>query len=154
MPNVKPSRGLGAIALLTFFALSAAAQQAPAPESPGPAEKTPMVKPDAAPSPSPEKPAALPKPSESKSTSPLIGLTAISSDGSKIGDVRAVRATPDGKVTALRVKSGGFLGFGGRIVEIPEGKFTQRGDTVRLSLTAEEVSKLPAVKGASGSATD
>jgi hypothetical protein len=65
-----------------------------------------------------------------------------------------VRATPDGKVTALRVKSGGFLGFGGRIVEIPEGKFTQRGDTVRLSLTAEEVSKLPAVKGASGSATD
>jgi hypothetical protein len=110
-----------------------------------------MVKPDSAPKPSPEKPAALPKSSESRSTNPLIGLTAISSDGSKIGDVRAVRATPDGKVTALRVKSGGFLGFGGRIVEIPEGKFTQSGDTVRLSLTAEEVSKLPAVKGTSGS---
>jgi hypothetical protein len=63
--------------------------------------------------------------------------------------VRAVRATPDGKVTAFRVNSGGFLGFGGRIVEIPEGKFTRRGDTVQLSVTAEEVSKLPAVKDAS-----
>jgi len=113
-----------------------------------------MAKPESAPTPSPEKPTTLPKSSESKSTNPLIGLTAISSDGSKIGDVRAVRAAPDGKATALRVRSGGFLGFGGRIVEIPQGKFTQSGDTVRLSLTAEEVSKLPAVKDASGSATD
>jgi hypothetical protein len=110
-----------------------------------------LAKPESAPTPSPQKPATLPKSSESKSANPLIGLSAISSDGSKIGDVRAVRATPDGKITALRVKSGGFLGFGGRIVEIPEGKFTQSGDTVRLSLTAEEVSKLPGVKDASGS---
>jgi hypothetical protein len=151
MPNLKPARVLGAFALLTFFALSAAAQQAPGPEPSAPAEKTPMAKPDSAPGPSPEKPTAMPKSSESKSANTLIGLTAISSDGSKIGDVRAVRTTPDGKVTALRVKSGGFLGFGGRIVEIPEGKFTRSGDTVRLSLTAEEVSKLPAVKGTSGS---
>lgn len=154
MPKLRPSRALGAVALLTFFALSAAAQQAPAPEPSPPAEKPPMAKPESAPTPSPEKPVTLPKSSESKSTNPLIGLAAISSDGSKIGDVRAVRATVDGKVTALRVKSGGFLGFGGRIVEIPEGKFTQTGNTVRLSLTAEEVSKLPAVKDASGSATD
>jgi hypothetical protein len=63
--------------------------------------------------------------------------------------VRAVKATPDGKVTALRVHSGGFLGFGGRIVEIPEGRFTQRGDTVQLGFTAEEVSRLPAIKDAS-----
>ena len=154
MLNVKPPRVLGAVALLTFFALSAGAQQAPGSESSPPAEKPPMAKPESAPTPSSEKPTTLPKSSESKSTKPLIGLTAISSDGSKIGDVRAVRAAPDGKVTALRVRSGGFLGFGGRIVEIPEGKFTQRGDTVRLSLTAEEVSKLPAVKDASGSATD
>jgi hypothetical protein len=113
-----------------------------------------MAKPEPSPGPSPEKPTAMPKSSESKSANTLIGLTAISSDGSKIGDVRAVRTTPDGKVTALRVKSGGFLGFGGRIVEIPEGKFTRSGDTVRLSLTAEEVSKLPAAKDAKGSATD
>jgi hypothetical protein len=152
MPNMKPPRLVGAVALLTFFALSAAAQQAPGPEPSPPAEKPPMAKPESAPEtvPTPsQKPPAPPKWSQSKSTNPLIGLTAISSDGSKIGDVRAVRSTPDGKVTALRVHSGGFLGFGGRIVEIPEGKFTHTGDTVRLTLTAEEVTKLPAVKDAS-----
>ena len=78
-----------------------------------------------------------------------MGLTAISIDGSKIGDVRQVKTTPDGKVTALHIKSGGFLGFGGKIVEIPESKFTQKGDNIQLSLTAEDVSKLPEVKDAS-----
>jgi hypothetical protein len=75
-----------------------------------------------------------------------MGLTAVSSDGSNIGDVRAVKTTPDGKVTALHIHSGGFLGFGGKIVEIPEGKFTRNGDNIRLTFTAEQVSKLPAVK--------
>jgi hypothetical protein len=152
MPNLKPLRVLGAVALLTFFALSAAAQQVPGPEPSPPVEKQPMAKPDSAPQAAPtpsEKPATPPKSSQSKSTHPLISLTVISSDSTKIGDVRAVRATPDGKVTALRVNSGGFLGIGSRIVEIPEGKFTQSGDTVRLGLTAEEVNKLPAVKGLS-----
>jgi hypothetical protein len=64
----------------------------------------------------------------------------------ELGSELTMPATPDGKVTALRVHSGGFLGFGGRTVEIPEGKFIQRGDNVQLGLTAEEVSKLPAVK--------
>jgi PRC-barrel domain len=152
MRNLKPPRVLASVALLTFFALSAAAQQAPGPEPLSPTEKPPMAKPQSAPQSAPtpsQRPATPPKSSQSKSTHPLIGLTVISSDGTKIGDVRAVRATPDGKVTALRVNSGGFLGIGSRIVEIPEGKFTQRGDTVQLGLTAEEVSKLPAVKGAS-----
>ena len=149
MPTLNPPRVLGAVALLTFFALSAAAQQAPGSEA-SPAEKPPMAKPESAPQADQmPKPTTPPKSSESKSTQPLIGLTVISSDGTKIGDVRAVTVTPDGKVAALRVSSGGFLGIGRRIVEIPEGKFTQRGDTVRLGLTAEEVSKLPAVKGAS-----
>jgi hypothetical protein len=67
-------------------------------------------------------------------------------DGSKVGDVRAVKTTPDGKVTALHVRSGGFLGFGGKIVEIPEGKFTRNGDHLELTFTADEVSKLPGVK--------
>jgi sporulation protein YlmC with PRC-barrel domain len=152
MPNLKPPRVWGAMALMTFFALSAAAQQAPTPEPSPPAEKPPMAKPEpapqTAPTPSPQK-ATPPAASQVKSTHPLMGRTVMSSDGSNLGDVRAVRVTPDGKVMALRIKSGGFLGFGGKIVEIPEGKFTQKGDTVQLSLTTEEVSKLPAVKDAS-----
>jgi sporulation protein YlmC with PRC-barrel domain len=148
MPNPTPIRLLGAAALLSVSAL-AAAQQTPAPDPSPPAEKPPMARPESAPQtapiPTPKNPATPPGASQAN----LIGLTVISADGSKVGDVRAVRAAMDGKVTALRVYSGGFLGFGGRIVEIPEGRFTQIGDVVRLSLTAEDVSKLPAVKDAS-----
>ena len=53
----------------------------------------------------------------------------------------------DGKVAAIRIKTGSFLGIGGKLVAIPEGKFTRSGVNVRLGMTAEEVSKLPEVKG-------
>ena len=153
MRNLNALRVLGAAALLSVSALAAAAQQSPPLEPSTPAEKPPMAKPEpapqTAPTPSPQKPATPPSSSQAKPAHPLMGLTAISIDGSKIGDVRQVKTTPDGKVTALHIKSGGFLGFGGKIVEIPESKFTQKGDNIQLSLTAEDVSKLPEVKDAS-----
>jgi PRC-barrel domain len=135
MPNPTPIRLLSAAALLTLSAL-AAAQQAPAPEPSQPPEKPPMA----------QKPATPPSSSEAKPAHPLMGLTAVSADGSNIGDVRAVKTTPDGKVTALHIHSGGFLGFGGKIVEIPEGRFSRSGDKIQLTFTGEQVSKLPAVK--------
>jgi hypothetical protein len=151
MPKLTLMRLLGAAALLSVSTL-AAAQQTPAPEPSPPAEKSPMAKPEPAPqtAPTPQKPTAQPGSSQAKQPAhPLLGLTAVAIDGSKIGDVRAVKATPDGKVTALHIHSGGFLGFGGRIVEIPEGKFTRNGDNIQLNFTAEEVSKLPRVKDGS-----
>ena len=148
MPNIKPARVLGTTALLSSLALSAAAQQ-PAQEPSSPAEKPPMSKPESppqtAPVPSPDT-SVMPKPSSAKSKHPLVGLKVMSSDGSNLGDVRAVMSTADGQVTAVRIKSGGFLGFGGKIVEIPDGKFARKGDTIEVSLTADEVSKLPEVK--------
>src|SRR5262245_49893095 len=150
MPKLTPIRLLSAAALLSVSAL-AAAQQAPAPEASPPAEKPPMAKPEpapqTAPTPTPQKPATQPNSSQAKpAPHPLMGLTAVSADGSKIGDVRAVKISSDGKVTALHIHSGGFLGFGGKIVEIPEGKFMQKGSNIQLTFTAEEVSKLPPVK--------
>ena len=44
---------------------------------------------------------------------PLIGLAVFSSDGNKLGTVHSVSAEPDGKVKAIRLKTGGFLGIGG-----------------------------------------
>jgi PRC-barrel domain len=138
MPNLISVRLLGAAALLSVSALAAMAQQSP-PSQPPATEKPPLSKPATSPGSSQAKPAAH----------PLIGLNAISIDGSKVGDVRAVKTSPDGKVTALHIRSGGFLGLGGKLVAIPEGKFVQKGDSIHLSLTAEEVSKLPEVKDAS-----
>ncbi len=99
-----------------------------------------------APTGGPGKPAASQPAPPSASAQSLVGKSAFSSDGTRVGDVQAVRTASDGKVTALHVKTGGFLGFGGRIVEVPEGKFTPSNQDVRLSLTAEEASKLPEVK--------
>jgi len=75
----------------------------------------------------------------------MLGLSVFSSDGSKIGDVRAVKVGPDGNIAALHVRTGGFLGFGGRTVAIPEGKFARSGPNLRLTFTANEVSSLPEV---------
>ena len=120
-----------------WFALSFTAHFAVREPSQPPAasDKPPMTKPATPSSSSQAKPA----------THPWIGLTAISIDGIRVGDVRAAKANLDGKVTALLIRSGKFLGFGTRIVEIPATAFIHNGDNVLLTLTAEEVNKLPEV---------
>ena len=165
MRTLKPLRLVGAATLLSVSAFAAFAQSSPPASTP--AEKPPMAKPDAAapgpqtapaPSTTPQTPpksttappsTTAPKTTAAPTAHPLMGLSAFSSDGSKAGDVRAVKTGPDGKITAIHVKVGGFLGFGGRIVEVPEGKFSQRGDNVQLGYTSEELGKMPEVKDAS-----
>ena len=116
----------------------AAAQQAPpaevppAPRAEPPSAKPPAVKPSEAPATTAEK--------------DLVGLDVFSSDGTRVGDVRAVSTGPSGDVVALHIKTGGFLGFGGRIVAVPQGRFTRAGRSVRLDLDSGQVSELPEVK--------
>jgi hypothetical protein len=62
----------------------------------------------------------------------LIGLAVFSSDGSKVGTVDSVDGQPDGKITATNIKVGGFLGFGTKVVAIPEGKFNTPVPSCRL----------------------
>jgi len=151
MSNLKPLRLLGAAAFLSVSTLAMAQSSPPTPSAP-PAEKPPMNKPEAAPlpqtapTPAPQTPA---KSSAATTSHPMVGQNALSSDGSKMGDIRAVKTGPDGKVTAIRIKVGGFLGFGGKIVEVSDTKFTQKGDTVQLGYTSDELSNLPEVKDAS-----
>jgi hypothetical protein len=153
MKTLKPLRMLGAATLLSASALAAMAQTTPpAPSSP-PAEKPPMAKPETAPAPQ-TAPTPAPQTSPKVTTAPgaahpMVGRNALTSDGNKAGDVRAVKTAPDGKVTAIQLKVGGFLGFGGKIVEVPDGKFTQKGDTIQLGYTSDELSNLPEIKDAS-----
>jgi len=97
----------------------------------------------------PAAPSAMERQSAAPAKNPMIGLNVFSSDGNKLGSVQSVDAAPDGKVRAIRLKTGGFLGFGGKLVEIPEGKFTKSGDNVQLGMSSDEVSKLPEVKNQS-----
>jgi hypothetical protein len=141
---LKVAGTLGAAMALGLSALIADAQAPP----PAPAEAPPA---DAAPGPQtfppePKKRRAAPR-SESPAGHEMLGLSVYSSDGSRVGDVHDVKMGPNGDVAALHVRSGGFLGFGARIVAIPEGKFAHNGQSVRLVYTAEEVGRLPQVGG-------
>jgi hypothetical protein len=124
-----------------------AAKPEPAP-TPSTSPSTPSTSPSMKPS-SPAMPSTSDKQSAAPAKNPMIGLSVFSSDGSKLGSVQSVTAGSDGKAKAIRLKTGGFLGFGGKLVEIPEGKFTKSGDNVQLGLTSDEVSKLPEVKNQS-----
>jgi len=85
-------------------------------------------------------------PSDKKAATPastnLVGLTAKSSDGTNLGTVHSVITNPGGRTT-IGVKVGGFLGFGGHMVALPDGRFNRVGDTVEVNMTAGEVEKLP-----------
>ena len=145
MRILKPARLAGAVVAIAGLPLLASAQ------TQTPSDATPSTPPAATqPAPTPA-PAARPTaPAEKSATAPkadpLIGLAVFSSDGNRLGTVQAVNAEPGGQVKAIHIKSGGFLGFGGKMVAIPEGKFTRAGENVQLGLTAEEVSKLPEIK--------
>jgi hypothetical protein len=75
----------------------------------------------------------------------LVGLVAFSSDGQKLGSVQDVSTGPDGK-TVIFLRTGGFLGFGARIVAVPEAKFTRTGDFIQLGMTAHDVGELAGAK--------
>src|SRR5262245_40473690 len=148
MQILKPARLAGAVVAIVGLPLIASAQtQSPPASTPSspPAATTPAPAPAPAVRPTePASPAARPdKSATAPKANPLIGLAVFSSDGSRLGTVQAVNAEPDGKVKAIHIKTGGFLGFGGKMVAIPEGKFTRAGDNVQLGMTSEEVSKLP-----------
>jgi sporulation protein YlmC with PRC-barrel domain len=143
------TRTLSVAALLACSPLAVHAQTTTTPdttdrpqltEPPRPAE--PAMKPA-----EPTRP-ALPRTTEQTApkVNPLVGLAVFSSDGSKLGNVHSVNVEPDGKVKAIHIKTGGFLGIGGKLVAIPDSKFTRSGENIQLGLTSDEVSKLPEVK--------
>src|SRR5262245_60212432 len=128
---------LVAVPLVTAIAQT----QSPAPSPPA-ATTTPQTEPPA--------PQTTPStaPNEKKAAAPaatdMVGLSAKSSDGTNLGTVHSVATGPGGKVS-IGVKVGGFLGFGGHMVAIPDDKFNRIGDTVQVNMSADEVKKLPKV---------
>jgi sporulation protein YlmC with PRC-barrel domain len=144
MHQRKMVRLMSAAVVLASLPLAASAQSTnqPSPDATPPATRS---------EPSPLPPAAttqrpMDKPVATVNAKALMGLAVFSSDGSKMGTVQSVSQAPDGSVKAIRIKTGGFLGFGTKLVAIPEGRFTKSGDSIQLGITADEVGKLPEVK--------
>jgi len=125
--------------------VTAMAQTQPNPPSPANPPAVTQPQPSAPPA-APQATPADKKAAPSTAIGDLVGLTAKSSDGANLGTVYGVTMAPGGKVTAIGLKVGGFLGFGGHMVIIPDGKFDRVGDTVQINMTADEVHKLPEAK--------
>jgi len=138
----------GAVVAVPLLAATGQTQMlpAPSPTSPPAATNPETSAPPAAPQPMPSTTPSDKKAAVPASTGELVGLTAKSSDGHNLGTVQTVMMEPSGKISAIGVKVGGFLGFGGHTVAIPDGKFNRLGDTVQINMTADEVNKLPKAK--------
>jgi len=127
------------LALALWLAASAQTQGPPSPSAPSPA-----AGPNAAPTPPPAGPAG--SSAAPRAADPMLHMAVFSADGSKVGTVQSISTAPDGAIKSIHIRTGGFLGFGARLVAIPQGRFTRNGKAIQLGLTAEEVSKLPELK--------
>ena len=76
----------------------------------------------------------------------LKGLPVYSSDNEDFGRVVEVVRGADGKVQAVRVEVGRFLGVGERTITIDAKSLEQLADRVRLRISGEAVRSSPEAK--------
>jgi hypothetical protein len=74
--------------------------------------------------------------------SPQIGMSVFSIDGQKIGTVESINM-PDGRLLVVYVSAGSVLGFGAKLVAIPQSRFILKDRHVRVEMTADDVAMLP-----------
>src|SRR5882757_11340348 len=68
----------------------------------------------------------------------VVDLPVFAADGIKIGRVSDVSMT-DGRIDQIRISTGATMGFGERILTIPQPAFTLKGDMVLIpDLSAED----------------
>ena len=73
----------------------------------------------------------------------LKGMPAFSADGKNLGEVVEVVRGPDGKVQAVQIEVGRFLGIGNRIVTVDGAAIEQLADRIKLRLNGDAVRSLP-----------
>jgi hypothetical protein len=74
---------------------------------------------------------------------PQTGMPVFSRDGIKIGVVESVDTAADRGTRIVYVTTGSFLGFGAKLVAVPESKFNLIGESVRIDITADDINTLP-----------
>jgi hypothetical protein len=149
MPVLKPVRLLGTATVLVTIPFFSAIAQTQSPMSPSTGTPPAATRPEAVLPPAQRQApqdTQIVRPTAATKVNPLVGALVFSSDGTKLGSVRSVKTDADGTTSAIYFRTGGFLGFGGKVVAIPVGKFTRNAAKIDVHMSADEVSKLPAVK--------
>jgi hypothetical protein len=74
----------------------------------------------------------------------IVGKTLYDSAGAEVAKIQDVRTTADGKIAAVEIDLGGFLGIGSRRIPVPADQLELRGDSVHAkSLTQDQIKNLP-----------
>jgi hypothetical protein len=63
--------------------------------------------------------------------------------GERIGEIDEVLMTSEGKITAVAVEVGGFLGIGDKEVVMELGQLRREGDSLMTDVTKEQIKALP-----------
>jgi PRC-barrel domain len=89
------------------------------------------------------------RPQAGSSEMRLVGMPVFSADGIEIGQVADV-STADGQIDQIRVTTGSALGFGERIITIPQPAFMiRRGTVIIPDFSAEDVEAFPSTSSES-----
>ncbi len=78
--------------------------------------------------------------------SDIVGKDLYDSSGNEVAKIQDVKTSPDGKIAAVEIDLGGFLGIGARRIAVPVDKLQlQRGRIQSNSLSADQIRDLPQV---------
>jgi sporulation protein YlmC with PRC-barrel domain len=73
----------------------------------------------------------------------LIGAPVMQPDGTRLGEVADILFDEEGRPSKLRLRTGATLGFGERIVELPQHAFMVLQGTVVVDLPADAIQAFP-----------
>lgn len=74
----------------------------------------------------------------------VVGKYLYDKDGNEVASIQAVKTSPDGKIEAMTIDVGGFLGIGARQVSVPVDQLRLNGSRIEASsLTASQIRSLP-----------
>jgi PRC-barrel domain len=76
----------------------------------------------------------------------LRDMPVYSADNKDLGRVVEAVRGPDGKLQAVQIQVGRFLGLGDKVVTIPAGQIHEMADRVMLQLNSDQVRNLPETK--------
>ncbi len=78
--------------------------------------------------------------------SDIVGKDLYDRSGNEVAKIQDVKTSPDGKIAAVEIDIGGFLGIGARRIAVPVDKLGLQGGRIQSnSLSADQIRDLPQV---------
>lgn len=87
--------------------------------------------------------ASVPQPELSAEADRLVGKKVMGSDGEETGEIADALVSPDGKIEAVLVETGGALGVGGKQVAVAWDQIQVEGDQMKVNMTSDQLDQMP-----------